>query len=75
MNTTIIVSLISLFGTLVGSLGGILVSSKLTSYRIEQLEKKVDKHNNFAEKIPVLTARIDMLNQRIEEMENERTHI
>lgn len=72
MNSTIIVALISLVGTLTGSLSGVLVSSKLTNYRIEQLEKKVDKHNNFAEKIPVLTARIDMLSERVEEIENER---
>ncbi len=72
MNSTIIVALISLIGTLVGSLSGVLVSSKLTNYRIEQLEKKVDKHNNFAEKIPILTARIDMMNERIEELEHER---
>ncbi len=72
MNSTIIVALISLVGTLAGSLGGILVSSKLTNYRIEQLEKKVDKHNNFAEKIPILTARIDMISERLEELEHER---
>ncbi len=71
MNSTIIVALISLVGTLAGSLGGILVSSKLTNYRIEQLEKKVDKHNNFAEKIPILTARIDMISERLEELEHE----
>lgn len=75
MSSTIIVALISLVGTLVGSLGGIVVSSKLTNYRIEQLEKKVDKHNNFAEKIPILSTKIDMLSQRIEELEYERTHI
>lgn len=75
MSNTIIVALISLVGTIVGSLGGIVVSSKLTNYRIEQLEKKVDKHNNFAEKIPILTTKIDMLSQRIEELEHERTHI
>ena len=69
MNSTIIVALISLVGTIMGSLGGILVSSKLTNYRIEQLEKKVDKHNNFAEKIPILKTKIDMLNQRIKELE------
>lgn len=74
MNSTIIVALISLIGTLAGSLSGILVSSKLTNYRIEQLEKKVDKHNNFAEKIPILTAKIDMISQRMEELEHERTH-
>lgn len=74
MNSTIIVALISLVGTLAGSLGGILVSSKLTNYRIEQLEKKVDKHNNFAEKIPILSTKIDMLSERVEELEHERTH-
>ena len=72
MDSTIIVALISLLGTLTGSLGGIVVSSKLTNYRIEQLEKKVDKHNNFAEKIPVLTARLDMLDRRIGELEDEK---
>ena len=74
MESTIVVALISLVGTLTGSLSGILVSSKLTNYRIEQLEKKVDKHNNFAEKIPILSTKIDILNQRVEELEHERTH-
>lgn len=72
MDSTIVVALISLVGTFVGSLGGILVSSKLTNYRIEQLEKKVDKHNNFAEKIPILSTKIDMISQRVEELEHER---
>lgn len=74
MNNDFIVALLSLAGTVVGSFGGIIVSSKLTNYRIEQLEKKVDKHNNFAEKIPILTAKIDMISQRMEELEHERTH-
>lgn len=74
MGSTIIVALISLVGTLAGSLCGILVSSKLTNYRIEQLEKKVDKHNSFAEKIPILTTKIDILSQRVEDLEHERTH-
>jgi len=69
---TIIVALISLVGTLAGSLGGILVSSKLTNYRIEQLEKKVDKHNNFAERIPIINERIDEIFRRLETVENER---
>ena len=41
----VIVGLVSLIGTLTGTFGGILVSNKLTIYRIEQLEKKVEKHN------------------------------
>lgn len=50
MSETIIVSLISLIGTLGGTFGGILVANKLTNYRIEQLEKKVEKHNSVVER-------------------------
>ena len=71
MSETIIIALISLVGTLAGSLGGILVSSKMTNYRIEQLEKKVDKHNNFAEKIPIINEQIKVINHRIEDLERE----
>lgn len=71
MNSTIIVSLISLVGTLIGSLGGIIVSSKLTNYRIEQLEKKVDKHNKFAERMPVIEEQIKVINHRAEDLEHE----
>ena len=45
MEPEIVVSLITLFGSALGAFGGILVNSKLTAYRIEQLEKKQDKHN------------------------------
>ncbi len=54
----LIISVISLLGTLGGSLGGILVSSKLTNYRIEQLEKRVAEHNHFAMRLPVLEEQV-----------------
>lgn len=44
MSNEILIALFSLLGTLVGSGGGILVSNKLVNYRLEQLEKKVDKY-------------------------------
>ncbi len=69
MSETVIVAIVSLFGTLAGTFGGILTSSKLTAYRIEQLEKKVDKHNNFAERIPVLEEKIEVANHRIDDLE------
>lgn len=73
MNDTVIVAIVSLFGTLAGTFGGILTSSKLTNYRLEQLEKKVDKHNNFAERIPVIEQSIKVANHRIDDLEkNER---
>lgn len=74
MNSTeIIVAALSLVGTLGGSLGGILVSSKLTNYRIEQLEKKVDKHNNFAARVPVLEEQMKVANHRIDDLEGRVT--
>ena len=47
-----------MLGTVIGTFGGILTSSKLTSFRLEQLERKVDKHNNFASRIPVVEEQI-----------------
>lgn len=72
----IIISIISLLGTLGGSLGGILVSSKLTNYRIEQLEKKQEKYNNVIERTyhleehaQVTDEKIKVINHRIEDLE------
>lgn len=62
---------LSLIGTLFGTFGGILVSSKLTAYRIEQLEKKVDKHNHFAERLPVIEEQIRVINHRLTDLEQE----
>ena len=64
---TVIVGLLSLIGTALGSWSGM----KLMSYRIEQLEKKVEKHNNFAERIPVLEEKIEVANHRIDDLEHE----
>lgn len=72
--TEIIIAAISLLGTLGGSLGGIVVSSKLTNYRIEQLEKKVDKHNSFAERVPILEEQMKVANHRIDDLERSADH-
>ena len=75
MDSTVLVALLSLAGTLFGSLAGIVVSSKLVNFRLEQLEKKVDKHNNFAEKIPVLEEKLRVANKRIEDLERQVEHL
>ena len=61
MDSNIIVAMISLLGTLGGSLGGILVSSKLTAYRLQQLEQRVAEHNNFARRMPVIEEQIKVI--------------
>jgi hypothetical protein len=50
MSDTIIVALLSLAGTICGSALGIIASNKLVQYRLEQLEKKVQAHNNLVER-------------------------
>ncbi len=77
MTEAIIVALISLLGTLGGTFGGIVATAKLNNYRIEQLEKKVDKHNNLIERtyniegdISVIKEDIKVANHRIDDLEN-----
>lgn len=69
MPTEVWCAVLSLVGTLIGSLSGILVANKLSNYRIRQLEIKVDKHNGFAERIPVIEEQIKVANHRIEDLE------
>ena len=62
-----IVSIISLLGTLLGSFGG----TQLVKYRIEQLEKKVEKHNSIVEKTYILEEKVKVANHRIEDLERK----
>ena len=58
MSETIVVALLSLFGTLLGSLFGILAANKLVNYRLDKLEKKVDLHNNAVERLFVAEGKL-----------------
>ena len=76
MTESVVVALIAFGGTLVGTFGGIITSSRLTNYRIQQLEKKVDKHNALVERTfrleetcSVLGEKIKVANHRIEDLE------
>ena len=69
MDTAVIVAIISLVGTLGGSFGGVLVSSKLTNYRLQQLENKVQEHNNYARRLRVVEEQIKVINHRVADLE------
>ena len=71
MENEITVAVLALLGTLAGSLGGILTSNRLTNYRIKQLEEKVDRHNNFAGRIPVIEEQVKVINHRIDDLEKK----
>ena len=50
METEVIVALLGLMGTLAGSFLGVIAASRLTNYRLQTLEEKVNKHNNLIER-------------------------
>jgi hypothetical protein len=68
MNDTIILALLSFFGTLVGTFGGIVTGSKLMTYRVEQLEKKVEKHNSVVERTFVLEGKVEEIQHDIRDI-------
>ncbi len=69
MPTEVMVALIGLAGSGIGTFAGIVASSKLTNYRIGQLEKKVDKHNTVIERTFILEEQMKVANHRIADLE------
>ena len=65
--TAIIVAVFSFLGTALGSFSGF----RLTSYRVGELEKKVDMHNNFARRLPVVEEQVRNLERRMAERRRE----
>ena len=74
MSNEIIIALLSLVGTVIGSGLGVIASSRLTNYRIQQLEKKVEKHNSVVERMAVAEKEILVANHRIEDLERKMEH-
>jgi tetrahydromethanopterin S-methyltransferase subunit G len=71
LSTELVVALLALAGTLTGSFSGILVANKLVNYRLEQLEKKVEKHNNLVERIAMAENEIKIINHKIDDLNRE----
>ena len=71
MTNELMIAGISLVGTLIGSGTGILVANKLTNYRIEQLEKKVEKHNNLCERMIIVEQSTKSAHHRLDNFEKE----
>ena len=69
MTEAVVVAAMSLLGTLLGSLAGVVTSSKLVNYRLEQLEGKVQAHNNLIERTFQLEAAQALQAQRLDRLE------
>ncbi len=67
----VIVGILALLGTMFGSVSGILAANKLTGFRISQLEKKVEKHNNLIERMTVVEQSAKSAHKRLDELFEE----
>lgn len=76
LSDEVLVALIGLGGSGIGSLLGIVATSRLTQYRLEQLEKRVQAHNNLIERTyhleeadGIRTEQIKVINHRLNDLE------
>ena len=75
-SATVIVGIFSFFGTLVGAYFSNRKSAALMNYRLDQLEEKVDKHNQVIERTykleettAIIEEKIKVANHRIDDLE------
>lgn len=68
VETEIIVALLGLLGTLSGSFLGVMAASRLTNYRLQMLEEKVNKHNNLIERTFILEGQMAECRHDIKEL-------
>lgn len=71
MSEVIIVALISLAGTLGGSFLGVITSNKLVNYRLQQLEEKVNQHNNLIDRMYKCEEEINLIQMEEKQIEEK----
>lgn len=68
MSDVVLVAIVGAIGSGICSILGVLASSKLTQYRLEQLEKKVQAHNNLVERMYAVEREQNILKQHVEDL-------
>lgn len=72
MDNEVLIALLALVGTLFGSGSGILIANRLVNYRIEQLEKKIDKYadnqEEYKERLVVVEQSAKSAHHRIDDV-------
>lgn len=76
MSDAIIVAILSLVGTAIGSVVSVLTANRLTNYKIDELKKTVEKHNSLIdrtyrleESVTLVNEKLDSLDRRVETLE------
>lgn len=71
MDSAVLVALIGFAGSIVGAFAGVLASAKLTQFRLQQLEDKVNKHNNMIERVYQLEGRMTEVEHDIKDLKGK----
>lgn len=71
MENELLVALLGLMGTAIGTVGGIMASNKLVNHRLARLEAKMDKHNNFMERLAIVEQKLKDDEHRLEGIEHD----
>ena len=88
MDDAVLTALLSLVGTAIGSIAGILASNKLTNFRLKSLEDRVSQHNHLVERmygvedrakanqhrIDKIEERLDLHENKLENLAQSRNH-
>lgn len=73
MNNDVLVAIIALIGTVTGSISGIMISNRLSNYRIEQLEIKLDKYisnqDKLKEKVLIVEQAVKVIEDKLEDLD------
>lgn len=64
--------LLSLICTAITSFAGVMISNKLVNFRLEQLEKKVEAHNNLVIRMTKVETAVDDLKSRVNDLEDSQ---
>jgi hypothetical protein len=75
MPREIIIGILSLLGTVIGTFSGIMTANKLSNYRISQLEKKVEKHNQVIDRTYNLEKKTALIEQEQNEIKTDISDI
>lgn len=67
MSAEVVVALIGLGGSAIGSLIGIFANSKLIDYRLGAIERKLDEHNQLVDRMYRVEKRVEVLEVKVDE--------
>lgn len=70
MSETIVVAVLSLVGTAIGSISAVFAANKLTNYKIDELKKTVERHNSLIDRTYRLEERATLMDEKLDNLDH-----